>query len=119
MGGDWWGRQVCMHMCMCPPFTPQTPFLPTPSLSPLPPPKQNKQTPPTQPTNQQVQDMVAGSPGLARRFGLTVEATVVRVKGRFLPGPKVTVRGSNGNHLTEQVCMYVCGRVGGFVCGRG
>ncbi len=47
--------------------------------------------------------MVAGSPGLAQRFGLAVEPSVVRVKGRFLPGPKVTVRGANGNPLTEQV----------------
>ena len=53
--------------------------------------------------NLQVQEMVAGSPGLAQRFGLTVEPSVVRVKGRFLPGPKVTVRGANGNPLTEQV----------------
>lgn len=59
-------------------------------------------TPPTHP-HTQVESMVSNSSGLAERFGLQVEPSVVRVRGRFLQGPKVTVRGSNGRELSEQV----------------
>lgn len=56
-----------------------------------------------------------------------VEPAAVRVKGRFLPGPKVTVRGSNGREQTEQVrhqvsaCLsrlVLYGRVWGMVSTR-
>ena len=51
----------------------------------------------------QVSEMIRSSSGLANAFGLKLGEDVVRVRGRFLNGPKVTVKGSNGQPLTEQV----------------
>ena len=45
---------------------------------------------------QQVQSMAANEGSLAASFGLTLEPKVMRVKGRFLPGPKVRKGGRDG-----------------------
>lgn len=74
--------------------------------------------PPFQNPTKQVQEVGASFPGLAEKFGLKIDPAVVRVKGRFLPGPKITVRGSNGREATEQVrgSVYVHVVCGSCVC---